>query len=820
MGGMGVMGGGGRGTRTKSGGCAKHGTKASKRSTVGARSVIQSARTPPGVFQQLLDSLSKSGRIDEARNLFDKMPQRDEFTWNTMISCYARMGLLHEAQKLFDETPIQSSIAWSSLISGYSRNGHCAKAFELFYEMQVRGLRPTQYTLGSVLRACSNNVELCKGEQIHGYVVKTRFDDNVFVVTGLVDVYGKCKRVLEAEYLFKKVGDKKNNVLWTAMITGYSQNGDGLRAMECFRDMKAEDVEPNQFTFPSVLTACAALAATKFGMQVHSCIVKSGFEVNVFVNSALVDMYAKCGELQSAKRLLEGTEVDDVIPWNSVIVGCVRQGYGEEALSLFKQMLSKGMKIDDFTYPSVLNSFAFTLDVEHAKPIHSLIVKSGFEDYKIICNALVDMYAKGGCLSSAFQVFHSMPESDVVSWTSLITGYAYHGFHEKALKLFCDMRVAGINPDQFIISSIFSSSAELTILEFGRQVHGNFIRSGLGSSLSVDNSLVTMYAKCGCLEDAHQVFDSMLLRDVVSWTALIVGYAQNGKGRDSLLLYEKMITSGTRPDYVTFIGLLFACSHTGLVKDGSHYFESMEKVYGIAPGAEHYACMIDLLGRSGKIDEAKSLLNKMTVKPDSTLWKALLAACRMHGDFEFAERAAQNLFELEPENAMPYVLLSNIYSSACKWDDAARIRSLMKSRGVTKEPGCSWMEINSVVHRFMAEDRSHPRMAEIYAKVQEIIISIKKVGYVPDMSFSLHDMDEEGKERDLAYHSEKLAVAYALISIPSGAPIRIFKNLRVCGDCHSALKLVSSVYQRRIVLRDSNCFHHFREGICSCRDYW
>ncbi|PIA34173.1 hypothetical protein AQUCO_03800032v1 [Aquilegia coerulea] len=769
---------------------------------------------------QLIDSLSKSGRIDEARQLFDKMPERDEFTWNTMVAGYARLGRLNEAQKIFDETPIHSSVAWSSLISGYSRNGCGTEAFVLFWKMQVKGLRPTQYTLGSVLRACSNTAELLKGEQIHAHVVKTRFDDNVFVVTGLIDMYAKCERILEAEYLFMKVSDKKNHVLWSAMVTGYSQNGDGLRAIECFRDMRGEDVGTNQFTFPSVLTACAAMSAHVFGRQVHCCIIQSGFGVNVFVNSALVDMYAKCGDLHGAKRLLEDMEVDDVVAWNSLIVSYVRQGYGDEAVSLFKKMHSRGMKIDNFTYPSVLNSFSFTADVRNAKHIHCLIVKSGFEDYIIIGNALVDMYAKGGCLSSAFRVFHSMPECDVVSWTSLITGYAHHGSHVEALNLFCNMRTANIHPDQFIIASIFSSSAELTILAFGRQVHGNFIKSGLGSSLSVDNSLVTMYAKCGCLEEAHQVFDLMLLRNVVSWTALIVGYAQNGKGRESLLLYDRMIVSGTRPDYVTFVGLLFACSHAGLLKDGFRFFESMDNVYGISPGAEHYACMIDLLGRSGKISEAKDLLNKMTIKPDATLWKALLAACRMHGDIELAEMAAKNLFKLEPENAMPYVLLSNIYSSSSKWDDAARIRSLMKSKGVTKEPGCSWMEVNGKMQSFMAEDRNHPRMEEIYSKVEEIMIKIKKAGYVPDTNYSLHDMDKEAKERGLAYHSEKLAVAYGLLSLPSGAPIRIFKNLRVCGDCHTAIKFVSSVFQRRIILRDANCFHHFNEGLCSCGDYW
>lgn len=768
---------------------------------------------------QLLNGFSKSGRMDDARKLFEKMPQRDEYSWNTMISGYANVGRLVEARELFDGFSCRSSITWSSLISGYCRFGSGAEAFDLFRWMRLEGQKPSQYTLGSVLRVCSALGLVQTGEMIHGYVVKNGFESNVFVVTGLVDMYAKCKHVSEAEFLFKGLSfDKKNHVLWTAMVTGYAQNGDGHKAIEFFRYMRAEGVESNQFTFPTILTACSAASARCFSEQVHGCIVRSGFGCNVYVQSALVDMYAKCGDLSSAKKALETMEDDDVVSWNSMIVGCVRHGFEEEALLLFKNMHGRNMKIDDYTFPSVLN--CCIVGIIDATSVHCLIIKTGFENYKLVSNALVDMYAKTGDLNCAYTVFEKMLEKDVISWTSLVTGYAQNGSHEQSLKIFCDMRITGVNPDQFIVASILSACAELTLLEFGKQVHSDFIKSGLRSSLSVDNSLVTMYAKCGCLDDADAIFVSMQVHDVITWTALIVGYAQNGKGRDSLRFYNAMVSSGTKPDFITFIGLLFACSHAGLVDDGRRYFQQMNKVYGIKPGPEHYACMIDLFGRSGKLDEAKELLDQMDVKPDATVWKALLAACRVHGNLELGERAATNLFELEPMNAMPYVMLSNMYSAAHKWDYAAKIRKLMKSKGIVKEPGCSWIEINSMVHTFISEDRGHPREVEIYSKVDEIIVRIKEAGYVPDMSFSLHDMDREGKEVGLAYHSEKLTVAFGLLAAPPGAPIRIFKNLRVCGDCHSAMKYVSRVFTRHIILRDSNCFHHFREGECSCGDYW
>ncbi|KAL6180137.1 hypothetical protein ACLB2K_046804 [Fragaria x ananassa] len=768
----------------------------------------------------LLKRLSVSGRVDDAHQVFDEMPSRDEFSWNTMIAAYANSGRLTEAKQVFDATPSKTAITWSSLIYGYCRSECGSEAFRLFWQMQLEGERPSLYTLGSLLRLCSKLGLLQRGEMVHGYMVKTRFDSNVDVVTGLVDMYAKCKRIFEAGCLFESLRNRRNHVVWTVMLTGYSHNGDGLKAMEFFRDMRVQGVESNQFTFPSVLTASASVLALGFGAQVHGCIVQSGFGPNVFVQSALVDMYVKCGDHISARKVLRSMEVDDVVSWNSMIVGCVRQGFIREALSLFREMRSRELKIDDYTYPSVLNSFAALKEVKNAVAIHCLIVKTGFEVYQLVGNALVDMYAKLGNIEFAVEMFGYMPDKDVISWTSLVTGYAQNGSHEKALKLFCEMRDAGIYPDHFIIASILSACAELTLLKFGQQIHANFIKSGLQASLSVDNSFLTLYAKCGCLEEALRVFDSMQVQNVITWTALIVGYAQNGRGKESLKFYNQMLATGTQPDFITFIGLLFACSHAGLLEKGQYYFESMNRVYGIKPGLEHYACMIDLLGRSGKLNEAEALVDEMAVEPDGTVWKALLAACRVHGKIELGERAAENLFILEPKNAVPYVQLSNMYSAAGRWEDAARIRRLMKSKGILKEPGCSWIEMNGQVHTFMSEDRSHSWTTEVYSKIDEIMMFIKDAGYVPDMNFALHDMDKEGKELGLAYHSEKLAVAFGLLTTSPGAPIRIFKNLRVCGDCHTAMNYISQVYHRHIILRDSNCFHHFKEGKCSCGDYW
>ncbi|XP_010413449.1 PREDICTED: putative pentatricopeptide repeat-containing protein At5g52630 [Camelina sativa] len=769
----------------------------------------------------VLGDLSKSGRVNEARQVFDKMPERDEFTWNTMIVAYSKSGRLSDADQIFRSNPVKNTISWNALISGYCKHGHEDEAFGLFWEMQFDGIKPNEYTLGSVLRLCTWLALLLRGEEVHGHTIKTGFDLDVNVVNGLLAMYAQCKRISEAEYLFGSMSGEKNNVTWTSMLTGYSQNGFAFRAIECFRDLTREGNQSNQFTFPSVLTACASVSARRVGVQVHGCIVKSGFKTNIYVQSALIDMYAKCRDLETARDLLEGMEADDVVSWNSMIVGCVRQGLIEEGLSFFGRMHERDMKIDDFTIPSILNCFALSrTEIKIASSAHCLIVKTGYGTYKLVNNALVDMYAKRGIMDSALKVFEGMIEKDVISWTALVTGNTHNRSYEEALKLFCNMRVEGISPDQIVTASVLSASAELTLLEFGQQVHGNYIKSGFPSSLSVNNSLVTMYTKCGSLDDANVIFNSMEIRDLITWTALIVGYAKNGKAKDSLELYYLMIGSGITPDYITFIGLLFACSHAGLIEEAQSYFDSMRTVYGIRPGPEHYACMIDLFGRSGDFVKVEELLSQMEVEPDATVWKAILAASRKHGNIENGERAAKTLMELEPNNAVPYVLLSNMYAAAGRQDEAANVRRLMKSRNISKEPGCSWVEEKGKVHSFMSEDRRHPRMVEIYAKVDEMMLLIKEAGYIADMSFALHDLDKEGKELGLAYHSEKLAVAFGLLVVPYGAPIRIIKNLRVCGDCHNAMKYISRVYLRHIILRDSNCFHHFRDGNCSCVDYW
>jgi len=410
-----------------------------------------------------------------------------------------------------------------------------------------------------------------------------------------------------------------------------------------------------------------------------------------------------------------------------------------------------------------------------------------------------------------------MSERNVVSWNALIAGYTQNNNGEDALKLYSQMQGIGMKPSAFTFSSILSACASLAVMEQGKWVHAHIIKTGCKLDVFVGNALVDMYGKCGCIEDARQVFDRLPRRDVVSWNAMITVCAQHGHGKEAVRLFENMQLAGLNPNRITILCVLSACSHAGLVNEGRFYFDSMNSKHGITPTADHYACIVDILGRAGHINEAEDLINRMPIEPTAGIWGALLGACRVHGNMDVGKRAAECLFELEPHDAGPRVLLSNIYAAAGRWDDAAKVRKMMKESGVKKEPGCSWVEVENTVHTFVVNDRSHPLTEKIYAMLKDLNGKMKEAGYVVEANSVVLAVK---KEDTYSYHSEKIALAFSLISTPTGAVIRIKKNLRVCSDCHSAFKFISKIVGREIVVRDTNRFHHFKEGVCSCGDYW
>eukprot|EP01018_Ginkgo_biloba_P037439 Gb_29879 [translate_table: standard] len=668
----------------------------------------------------------------------------------------------------------------------------------------------------SLLQAC-NDIRSVK--QIHAHMLVTGLNANAFLCTKLVNVYNECGSVDNARLVFDEK-NRKNVFLWNAMIRGYSWNGPCKETLELYYQMKQEGIPPDNFTLSFVLKACASLSFLQEGRKIHCQIVRTGFESHVFVGNSLIDMYAKCGSIDVARQLFDTMSERDVVSWNAMISGFVQNGRANEALTLFYQMQLADVQPNCVTVATVLSACAHVGALQQGRWIHDYIIRSGFECDIFLGNSLIDMYAKCGNIDVARQFFNKMPKRNVVSWTSMITGYSQNGHADDACTLFQQMLLAEVKPDPVTMASVLQACAHLGALTQGKWIHRCILRSGLEADVSVGNSLVAMYAKCGSVEIARRVFDKMSERNVVSWSAMIAGYGMHGHGQDAVALFVEMQQTDTKPDHITFICVLSACSHAGLVDDGWQYFNSMIQDYCITPGLEHYACIVDLLGRAGHLQEAQDFIKMMPLKPDAGVWGALLSACRVHCNIQLGECVAEHLFALEPKNAGYYVLLSNIYAATGRWDEVAKVRTMMKESGVRKTPGCSFIEVNNRLYAFIVGDRSHPQSEKIYATLEALARQMEAAGYVPNTNFVLHDVEEEAKEHMLCSHSEKLAIAFGLINTCPGTTIRITKNLRVCGDCHTAAKFISKIVRREIIVRDANRFHHFKHGLCTCGDYW
>lgn len=601
----------------------------------------------------------------------------------------------------------------------------------------------------------------------------------------------------------------------------------GLVSNDCFDDaiefyglMRSEGFLPNNFTFPFVLKACARLLDLQLGVKIHTLVVKAGFDCDVFVKTSLVCLYAKCGYLEDAHKVFDDIPDKNVVSWTAIISGYIGVGKFREAIDMFRRLLEMNLAPDSFTIVRVLSACTQLGDLNSGEWIHKCIMEMGMVRNVFVGTSLVDMYAKCGNMEKARSVFDGMPEKDIVSWGAMIQGYALNGLPKEAIDLFLQMQRENVKPDCYTVVGVLSACARLGALELGEWVSGLVDRNEFLYNPVLGTALIDLYAKCGSMSRAWEVFKGMKEKDRVVWNAIISGLAMNGYVKISFGLFGQVEKFGIKPDGNTFIGLLCGCTHAGLVDEGRRYFNSMYRFFSLTPSIEHYGCMVDLLGRAGLLDEAHQLIRNMPMEANAIVWGALLGACRIHRDTRLAELVLKQLIELEPWNSGNYVLLSNIYSANLKWDAAAKVRLSMNEKRIQKPPGCSWIEVDGIVHEFLVGDKYHPLSEKIYAKLDELTKKMKVAGYVPTTDFVLFDIEEEEKEHFLGCHSEKLAIAFGLISTPPTVVIRVVKNLRVCGDCHMAIKLISSITSREITVRDNNRFHCFREGSCSCNDYW
>ncbi|KAK9168599.1 hypothetical protein Syun_000739 [Stephania yunnanensis] len=667
----------------------------------------------------------------------------------------------------------------------------------------------------SLLDKSTHNTHL---HQIHAQIIVSGLKESNFLATKFVHVSSNLGEFGYARKVFDEIPEP-NVFLWNSIIRCYSKHSMFSECLRLYSRMQVEGVSPDGFTLPHVLKACSGVMELAMGRRVHCQIYRRGFESDVFVQNGLVAFYAKCGEIGKAWIVFDVLNDRTIVSWTSIISGYAQNGNPMEALRIFSRMRELDVKPDWIAIVSVLRAYTDVDDLGQGKSIQGLVVKLGLELEHDLLVALTSLYSKCGEVWTARFLFDQMERPDVVLWNAMISGYAKSGYADEAVDLFHRMISANVRPDSITLRSTIIACAQVGALELARWMDDYVDKSLYRNDVLVNTALIDMYAKCGNVDCARSVFDRTPCKDVVVWSAMIVGYGLHGRGYEAIDMFSAMRQAGVKPNDVTFIGLLLACNHAGLVQEGWEYFHSI-RGHGIEPRHQHYAIVVDLLGRAGYLNEAYEFISSMPIEAGVTVWGALLSACKIYRNVALGEYAAERVFSLEPFNAGHYVQLANLYASAGMWSHVRKVRILMREKGLSKDLGYSLIEINGKLQAFRVGDKSHPRSREIFEELENLERRLKEAGFVPDTDSVLHDLNSEDKEESLCNHSERLAIAFGLISTPPGTTLRITKNLRACVNCHSAAKLISKLVGREIVVRDANRFHHFKDGVCSCKDYW
>ncbi|KAJ7296677.1 hypothetical protein O6H91_Y107200 [Diphasiastrum complanatum] len=598
---------------------------------------------------------------------------------SALIDMYAKCGSLEKARLVFDKLSKRNIVSWNAMIGGYAQHSYGEKALQLFHAMHQEGLKPNSSTFVSTLRGCGSIGAIEQGKLIHHQIIENGLELDVCVGSRLVDMYAKCGILDKALEVFEKL-PKRDLICWNAIIAGYMQQGLGQQALSLFKRMKQERVSPDAITYVSILKACGSVKALEAGRMIHVDVIKDELESNLFVGSTLVDMYMKCGILDEAQHVFDNLEGKDVVSWNAIIVGYVQNGHGQQALKLFHKMLQDGFKPNDITFFSALKACGNIGDLSQGKLVHDLILKN---DMKVdeIGGSLVGMYAKCGSIEEAHKVFISLPRT-VILCNAMIAAFAQHGLGQQALQTFKNMQEEDLRPNSVTFANILKACSGLVAIDEGKLIHAQIVKSGLEVDVFVANSLVDMYAKCGSLNKARQVFDKLVgKRDVVSWNTMIAAYAQHGFGQEAIQLFHRMLDEAYKPNDVSFLSVLSACSHASLLDEGFCIFKSMSEKFDVTPRMQHYACMVDLISRNGNLFQAEDFISNMPFEADTSVLMSLLGACRTYGNIEVGRRTFESLVKLDCENASAYVLMSNIYASADRWKEKIEIRKMMIEAG-------------------------------------------------------------------------------------------------------------------------------------------
>ncbi|KAJ0930082.1 putative tetratricopeptide-like helical domain superfamily, DYW domain-containing protein [Helianthus annuus] len=740
---------------------------------------------------------------------------------------------------LFFRRPFTTSTAHSNFHENFYSlltKGHLDEALTLFYTSDISH---THQTYADFFHACARHNCISQGQTLHHHMIKTQKErklvTNVYVYNHLINMYAKCGCLDHARKVFDEMPER-NVVSWTALISGYAQHERCEDGFGVFSVMLGV-CRPNEFAYASVLSSCDR----KFGRQVHSHALKTCFGEYTYVANALITMYSKnddgkrlCqDDLHEAWMVFNFLKDRNLVTYNSMIAGFQSRGKWQDAIDLFSVMRrNSNISFDRATLLSIVSllssakdhnndNYAINRCLKYCFQVHCLALKTWFISEIGVITALAKAYADlGAQISDLYNLFlETAGRRDIVSWTAFITIFAERE-PVKSLLMFSNLCQEGSIPDRHTYSIVLKACSNLVTDKHTMVVHSHILKYGFENDTVLANALIHAYGRSGSVLESRKVFDFTLVKDIVSWNSMIKIYGLHGQPKNALKCFDQM---DVPPDSTTFVALLSACSHAGMVEKGTELFELMSKTYGIAPQLDHYACMVDILGRSGGILQAQKLINEMPMEPDSVIWSAMLGACRKHGETTLAELASKKLQELDPNSSLAYVQMSNIMCSNGTFNEAVDLRTQMNWLGVKKDPGLSWTEIGNVVHEFAAGGLHHPERMTVRHDLEELVKELRGLGYVPEINLVMRDLEEEDKNRELSYHSEKLAFVFALKRDEFkcfGRAIRIVKNIRICVDCHNFMKFASELTGREIIVRDSNRFHHFKQRVCSCNDYW
>lgn len=732
---------------------------------------------------------------------------------------YVNSGSIESALYVFENMSKSDTFVWNVLIKGLTNNGFFQEAIDLYYRMCSNGLLADNYTFPFVIKACGELLDLLESEKVHAKLYKIGLDLDLYICNSLILMYAKLGYIERAEKVFWEM-QIKDLVSWNTMVSAYVMVGDGWSSFMCIKKMQAFGIGHDRFTMISSLNACSLLCSLINGKEIHGQVIKSKHELDPMVQTSLIDMYGKCGQMKYAEKLFNSISQKSIVTWNAMVGGYALNALPLESFTCLRNMQDNdNLCPDKITFINLFPSCAQLGAILLGKSIHCLAIRKGFLPHLVLETSLVDMYGKSKELKLAEQVFGQMSEKNLISWNAMIATYVQNGQSRQALKIFRDLQNKPIRPDATTITSILPAYAEIALLREGKQIHSYIIKLDFGSNTFITNSTVYMYAKCGDLKTARQIFDGMSRKDVISWNTIIMAYGIHGFGKESIKLFSGMRENSMKPNASTFVSLLSSCSISGLVEEGWEYFNLMKNEYRIDPEIEHYGCMLDILGRRGDLEQAKNFIHEMPLVPTARIWGSLLAASRHHKNIELAEFAANQILRSKYDNTGCYVLLSNMYADVGRWEDVKRIKGLMNKEGLTKTIGCSHVEINCKTYRFVNQDTSHVESNMIYDVLDIILRRIGEDLFVGFSKFKPLNLLRT-RANSPKCHSVRLAICFGLISMSIEKPVVVRKNIRICRDCHDAVKKISDITKREIIVGDPKIYHHFRDSQCSCGDYW